>query len=93
MKKLLILSGFVMVFVATFTSCTKDLQIDPRQSVDAGTALTSRENVNAAILGVYARLKNNRLYGRDLIAIPEALSDNGFATNKSGRLFNSTLTD
>jgi hypothetical protein len=88
MKKLLILSGFVMVFVATFTSCTKDLQIDPRQSVDAGTALTSRENVNAAILGVYARLKNNRLYGRDLIAIPEALSDNGFATNKSGRLFN-----
>lgn len=88
MKKLFILSGLLLAFTVTFTSCKKELQVDPRQSIDAGTALTTRENVNAAILGVYARLKNNRLYGRDLITHPEALSDNGFATNKSGRLFN-----
>jgi len=88
MKKLLILPGLMLAIVATFTSCKKELQVDPFQSIDAETALTTRENVNAAILGVYSRLKNNRLYGRDLITHPEALSDNGFATNKSGRLFN-----
>jgi hypothetical protein len=37
-------------------------------------------------VSVYARLKNARQYGRDLITHPEALADNGFATNKSGRL-------
>jgi hypothetical protein len=88
MKKLFILSGLVLMFAAIFTSCSKDLQVEPRQSVDVIAALSTRENVNAAITGVYARLKNNRLYGRDLVAIPEALSDNGLATNKSGRLFN-----
>ncbi len=86
MKKLLIIPGLLLTFIATFTSCNKQLEIEPRQSIDLNTALTSRENVNAAILGIYARLKNNRLYGRDLITHPEALSDNGFATNKSGRL-------
>ena len=88
MKKIIILSGLVLSMAATFTSCKKELQVDPRQSVDLSVALTSRENVNAAILGVYSRLKNNRLYGRDLITHPEALSDNGFATGKSGRLIN-----
>lgn len=88
MKKLIIVSGFILALSATFISCKKDLQIDPFQSVDLGSALSSRENVNAAILGVYSRLKNTSLYGRDLIALPEALADNGFATNKSGRLFN-----
>jgi len=66
--------------------CKKALEIEPRQSIDAATALNSPDNVNAAITGIYARLKSARLYGRDLIAIPDALADNGFATNKSGRL-------
>ena len=35
---------------------------------------------------MYDRLQTTNLYGRDLIAIPEALADNGRATNKSGRL-------
>ena len=68
------------------TSCEKQLEIDPRQSIDASTALTSREAIDASITSIYSRLKNNRNYGRDLITHPEALADNGFATNKSGRL-------
>jgi starch-binding outer membrane protein, SusD/RagB family len=77
---------FVIVFGLSVTGCKKALEIDPSQSIDAATALTTKDNVNAAITGVYSRLKSARLYGRDLIALPEALSDNGFATNKSGRL-------
>jgi starch-binding outer membrane protein, SusD/RagB family len=86
MKKLFISTGLLTVFVVFFSACNKQLEVNPRQSIDAATALNSRENVNAAVLGVYTRLKTNRLYGRDLITHPDALSDNGFATNKSGRL-------
>jgi starch-binding outer membrane protein, SusD/RagB family len=67
-------------------SCKKQLEIAPRQSIDANTALTSKEAIEASITAIYARFKSARLYGRDLIAVSEALSDNGFATNKSGRL-------
>lgn len=78
----------LMAFLVIFSSCKKQLEIAPRQSIDASTALTSRDAINASITSVYATLKSARLYGRDLIALPEALADNGFATNKSGRLIN-----
>lgn len=71
-----------------FSSCKKQLEIAPRQSIDASTALNSRDNIEASITGLYASLKSVRQYGKDLIALPEALADNGFATNKSGRLIN-----
>lgn len=83
------LSSIALLAAAlTFSSCEKALEVDPRQSVDIATALNSRENVNAAITGVYSRLKSARVYGRDMIALPEALSDNGRATNRSGRFVN-----
>jgi hypothetical protein len=68
------------------TSCKKQLETTPAQSVDATTALSTREGIDASITSIYARLKNVRQYGKDLIALPEALADNGYATNKSGRL-------
>ena len=73
-----------MLFV--FSSCEKQLEINPRQSIDASTALTSKDAIDATITAVYATYKSARLYGRDLIAIPEVLADNATATNKSGRL-------
>ena len=69
-----------------FSSCEKQLEINPRQSIDASTALDTKDAIDATITSVYATYKSARLYGRDLIALPEALADNGFATNKSGRL-------
>lgn len=68
------------------TGCKKALEVDPRQSIPSEEGLTTRDGINAAIIGAYARLKNLRVYGRDLVALPEALADNGYATNKSGRL-------
>jgi len=69
-----------------FSSCKKQLEISPRQSIEATTALSSKDAIDASIASIYATYKSARLYGRDLIAIPEVLADNGFATNKSGRL-------
>lgn len=84
-------AGFVLVALLVFiTGCKKQLEINPRQSIDANGALSSRDAINASITSVYASLKGARQYGRDLIALPEALADNGFATNKSGRLIGET---
>lgn len=83
-KSLIILS--TLALLGTTWSCKKALDIDPRQSIPAESALTTRDGIAASVNSVYVRLKNLRVYGRDLIALPEALSDNGFATNKSGRL-------
>ena len=79
-----------LVFAASvlITSCKKQLDITPRQSIPAETALSTKEQINASIVTTYSLLKNARLYGRDLIALPEALADNGFANNRSGRLLN-----
>lgn len=80
-------TGIALVaFLVFLSGCSKQLDINPRQSIDANGALSSRDAINASITSVYASLKGARQYGRDLIALPEALSDNGFATNKSGRL-------
>lgn len=67
-------------------SCSDTLDVKPRLQIDSATALTNETAVNAAVNSVYDALQSTFLYGRDLIAIPEALSDNGRATNKSGRL-------
>lgn len=81
---------WLVALVVATASCKKELQVDPRQSVRFEDALGTRDNINASITGIYGRLKNLRVYGRDLIALPEALADNGFVTQKSGRLINET---
>lgn len=86
MKNILYKLSLIAIVSASISSCRDALVINPRQSIDATTALTSKDGINAAVVSVYSRFKSVRLYGRDLIAFPEALSDNGFATNKSGRL-------
>ena len=73
--------------VLAATSCKDLLDVQPRASIDSVTALATEDAVNAAVNGLYDRLQSTALYGRDIIAIPEALADNGRATNKSGRLF------
>jgi tetratricopeptide (TPR) repeat protein len=86
MKNIFLKLSLIALVVTSFSACRDALVIDPRQSIDAATALNTKDGINAAVVSVYSRFKSVRLYGRDLIAIPEALADNGFATNKSGRL-------
>ncbi len=86
MKKNIYLLILTATLVSSAWSCKDALIIEPRQSIEASTALTTKDGISASIISVYSRLKNLRVYGRDLVALPEALADNGFATNKSGRL-------
>lgn len=88
MKNTFIKLSLAAVVLSGMAACKKQLDVAPRTAIDINQALSSRENVNAAITGVYARLKSLRAYGRDLLAVSDAMSENGFATNKSGRLVN-----
>lgn len=78
------------IVIATLTivlsSCEKLLEINPKQSIDANEALTSKESITASTNGVYARLREVSLYGRDLIAIPDVLADNTLNTLAGNRL-------
>lgn len=66
-------------------ACSTLLDTQPTTSIDAASALNSEADVKTALAAVYAYLRSPRQYGRDLVAFPEALADNGIATNKSGR--------
>jgi starch-binding outer membrane protein, SusD/RagB family len=78
----------LLIIASTTASCKKLLDTQPYVAVHENEALSSREGINASIIGIYSRLKTQGIYGRDLIALPEALADNGRGTNNSGRLFN-----
>jgi hypothetical protein len=77
----LALTGSLLV-----SSCDSLLQVDPRQSIDADGALNTPDAVNAALNSVYASLRSTRNYGRDLLAVSDALADVGQTTSNSGRL-------
>ena len=76
----------ILAALLVLASCKEVLDVKPRLAVDLASAYTTPEALNAALNGVYDVMQSTDLYGRDLVAIPEALADNGRATNKSGRL-------
>src|SRR6476660_6209517 len=67
-------------------ACKKQLDIPSRNSIDASLALTNKSGIEGAINGVYAILKREDHYGRDLFSIPEAMADDAFANGRSSRL-------
>ncbi len=81
-------AGLITGVLLTAASCSSLLDVEPRSQADSQTALNTPEGLDAALNGVYDRLQNTALYGRDFLALSEALSDNAQATNKSGRLNN-----
>ncbi|HVE60352.1 MAG TPA: RagB/SusD family nutrient uptake outer membrane protein [Chitinophagaceae bacterium] len=87
MKKLnLNIIFFVLMAVVFGSSCKKELDIPSRNSIDAGLVLTSKAGIEAASNSVYAVLKSERLYGRDMFSVADALADIGFANGRSSRL-------
>lgn len=79
---------FLFVAASAFLlgSCKKQLEVQPTASIDEETALKTKSGIEGNISSIYASLKAQVLYGRDMLALPDALGDNGHATNHSGRL-------
>jgi starch-binding outer membrane protein, SusD/RagB family len=67
-------------------SCKKQLDIPNRNQLDASVALTTKAGIEAALNSAYSVLKGGVMYGRDMLSIPEALSDITFANGRSSRL-------
>lgn len=78
----------LFVVSTSLISCKDQLEIFPKDQIDAAQALTTSAGVDASIATVYATLKGEAFYGNRLIGLAEALADNGQATNKSGRYVN-----
>ena len=89
-NKITLLAATFGLFIAGCSD--KDLAVQPRQSVASDNALNTVNNVDAAVIGVYATLKNRVLYGRDFVAYGDVMADNAIATNKSGRLVGEAAT-
>ncbi|MFT3949782.1 MAG: RagB/SusD family nutrient uptake outer membrane protein [Agriterribacter sp.] len=62
------------------TACNKQLDIQPKQDVDAATAITTPENVDAAVIGMYSLLGNGALYGTNLLLLPDLQASDGYVS-------------
>lgn len=63
-------SNFIVLIAVTAGSCTKQLNILPKDQVDAAAVYTSVSNLNQAVLGVYADWREE-----PLVRIGSVLSD------------------
>ncbi len=85
MKKYIIIILAGVSFLSN-TSCKKQLEIESRNSLPADLVLINKSGINAATNSVYSVLKSERLYGRDLLSVSEAMADVALANGRSSRL-------
>lgn len=65
---------FILVLLLLgFAQCSKQLDIEPEQSVDATNALRTAGDVESAAIGAYSILGKGSLYGNNLLLLPELI--------------------
>ncbi|HKP31977.1 MAG TPA: RagB/SusD family nutrient uptake outer membrane protein, partial [Chitinophagaceae bacterium] len=67
-------------FATIIEGCTKQLEVEPQQSIDASTALNNAGDVEAAIIGAYSVLAGGALYGTNLLLLADLQAAEGMAT-------------
>ncbi len=78
---------FITLFCLGFLfSCKKELDIQSRNSLSSSLVLVNKTGVNSSLNSIYSVLKTERLYGRDLFSVAEAMADVAFANGRSSRL-------
>ncbi len=78
MKNKFIWPAYVLALGLSLSACKNALDIVPQQSIDAATGYNTSQKIAAAVVGAYARLDDPRLYGTDLILVPELLAGNDY---------------
>lgn len=79
MTKSIIKTSFLALFFC-LTACDKQLDIEPKQSIDATTAITTTEDVEAAVVGAYSVIATGSLYGTNLFMLPDLLASENYAS-------------
>lgn len=67
------------------TGCEDYLEPSVDQNRPTDTAIQSVEDLQSVVLGIHDDLNSTSIYGRDFVAGPEAMSDNAFSNQNSGR--------
>lgn len=85
MKKILFLSTITLFSI----SCSKGfLDLKPQQNIFTTDVFNSLPTARASVNGLYSLIQETGYYGRDIIAIPEVISDNMTSSVKSSQLLN-----
>ncbi len=67
---------WLLIFPVLFSqfSCTEKLDVLPKQSIDAGTALSTPENIKATLVGTYLQARNSSIFGSSLNEYSELMA-------------------
>lgn len=74
-KRFLIITIAAAASALSLQSCKKLLETSPTDFISPGEFFSSKENLNAALTGVYSTLKNNALYGDNYQHLITATTD------------------
>ncbi len=70
----------IALSLVSIVACESKLDFQPKQSIDATSALENDQDIESAIVGAYSIMGGGALYGTDLNIVPELLaSDTYFA--------------
>jgi starch-binding outer membrane protein, SusD/RagB family len=58
-------------FILSLGSCDKKLDLEPRQSVDAATALETADDLEGAVVGAYSIMGGGALYGTNFFLLAD----------------------
>ncbi|MBS9461072.1 RagB/SusD family nutrient uptake outer membrane protein [Flagellimonas sp. 389] len=78
----------ILIVLLGYFSCDDELDIIPISEKAANNFFSSEQELESAIIGIYAQLQNNGLYGLDLIGVGEISAEDSFeeiAANDGGR--------
>ena len=78
MKSFIKISSVALLLLTM--ACNKKLDIQPKQSIDATTAITTPADVEAAVVGAYSIMGGSNLYGTNLLMVPDLLATSGYAS-------------
>lgn len=67
---------WVLAGTLLFSSCSKELDLEPRQSINADEALDSYDKLENALTGAYDGIQSGNSYGQAIIQLNELLADN-----------------
>lgn len=85
------MTRYILIFLligSLFTACSDKLDLVPITSKTASGFYSTEQEIESAVIGVYAQLQNGGLYGLDLIGVGEVPGEDAFeeiAANDGGR--------
>ncbi|MFP8487750.1 RagB/SusD family nutrient uptake outer membrane protein [Gracilimonas sp. Q87] len=85
MKKIFKITLALLFIAGINIGCENFLEPSVDQNKPTETAVQSIDDLNSVVLGIHNELNTTGLYGRDIVAGPETMSDNAFSNQNSGR--------